>query len=516
MLNIRGKVLIISLLGFATACPTKDIKDSTPDSPSTTLAQAKLQVQPNEIDFGEKETEKTFTIKNAGEQNMKWTINKDVNWVIDFQSSGKVEGGRESQITVKIDRAKLKDGDNTGKLQVTATTDDGGQLDDGTKNVSVKAFVVPNKLPNNIRLSNNSSIAENNGANDAVGIFSTSDPNPDDVHTYTLITGGSEFEIKGDVLHSLKSFDYETKNSYAIRVQTNDGRGGIFQKDFIIRITDVVENVAPTDLALSNTSVTENAPSNTVIGTLTTTDADASDTHIYTLVAGGPEFKIGSDTLYTSKSIDYEIKNSYALKIQTDDGKGGTFQKDFTITIKDKNDGTMTYNGKTYKTVKIGSQWWLAENLNEASHTKGSSSCYNDKSGNCATYGRLYDWQAAVDIASKIPGWHLPTDLEWRALEKHLGMDDADSNREGFRNSGAVGRQLIKGIDSEFQAILGGYRPESDENFFLGLDNQDYFWTASQTSSNFAYTYLIEQGKDGVYRGRWELAYRFSVRLLKD
>ena len=128
------KVSIISLLVVLTGCP----KSSDP-----VLSKAQLAVQPTEIDFGENDTQKAFTIKNTGQQNLSWTISEDVDWVVDFQStSGKINGGGENQITVKIDRSKLKNEDNTGKIQVTATADDGGQLEGGAKDVTVKATKV--------------------------------------------------------------------------------------------------------------------------------------------------------------------------------------------------------------------------------------------------------------------------------------------------------------------------------------------------------------------------------------
>ncbi|RLC19502.1 MAG: hypothetical protein DRI57_07040, partial [Deltaproteobacteria bacterium] len=97
-------------------------------------------------------------------------------------------------------------------------------------------------------------------------------------------------------------------------------------------------NAAPTDISLGSTSVSEGKSSGTAVGTFSTTDADSGDTHTYTLTDGeggydNDSFAISGDTLETAAIFDYDVKNSYLIFVQTDDGNGGTFQKEFTITV---------------------------------------------------------------------------------------------------------------------------------------------------------------------------------------
>ena len=85
-------------------------------------------------------------------------------------------------------------------------------------------------------------------------------------------------------LKTAVSFNYEAKNSYAIRVRTTDQGGLWFEKQFTINVTDV--NEAPTDLALSVSSLAENQPSGTTIGAFSSTDPDVGNTFSYSLVPG--------------------------------------------------------------------------------------------------------------------------------------------------------------------------------------------------------------------------------------
>lgn len=105
----------------------------------------------------------------------------------------------------------------------------------------------------------------------------------------------------------------------------------------------VYANEPPTDISLSNSSVAENEPISTTVGTFSTTDPDSGDSHTYSFAIGlgdddNDSFTIVSDTLKTAETFDYETKNTYNIRVQSDDGNGGTYTKPFTITVTDVND----------------------------------------------------------------------------------------------------------------------------------------------------------------------------------
>jgi gliding motility-associated-like protein len=225
-----------------------------------------------------------------------------------------------------------------------------------------------NDAPTNITAST-SSVAENAASGTAVGTLSATDADAGDTFTYTLVSGtgdtdNASFTISGSTLSTAAVFDFETKSSYSVRVRVTDAGGLTFEKEFTISVTDV--NEAPTALALSNASVLENAASGTAVGTLAGTDADAGDTHTYTLVSGtgstdNASFTITGTTLSTAAVFNFEAKNSYSVRVRVTDAGGLSFERAFTISVTDVNEApTLTaitdrrvYNVSTSQVVNL-------------------------------------------------------------------------------------------------------------------------------------------------------------------
>jgi uncharacterized protein (TIGR02145 family) len=134
--------------------------------------------------------------------------------------------------------------------------------------------------------------------------------------------------------------------------------------------------------------------------------------------------------------------------------------------------GTFTdkRDGKTYKTVKIGKQTWMAENLNY--QTKNGSLCYDNKESNCKKYGRLYE--TGYTLKNVCPaGWHLPSSQEWKDLVLTAGGFDVAGkklkSKSGWDGDG-------NGTDEfGFSAMPGGLNLED----FMGVGTKGSWWTAS-------------------------------------
>jgi uncharacterized protein (TIGR02145 family) len=178
--------------------------------------------------------------------------------------------------------------------------------------------------------------------------------------------------------------------------------------------------------------------------------------------------------------------------------------------------GTLTdeRDGKVYKTIIIGGQTWMAENLNYQGLPAGSDTCYDNQSGNCDTYGTLYTLAAAKLAAPE--GWHLPTDDECKTLEKYMGMTQTEVDTEGTYRGTDQGTKLKDGGSSGFNLKLGGYYGGSG---FDGINFSAEFWTSTSGSSiGTAYFRHLSSGVNGnkVFRDVQPEEFRLSVRCIKD
>jgi len=220
------------------------------------------------------------------------------------------------------------------------TTDQGGLTVDKDLTIGVTNV---NETPTNITLSA-SSIAENSAIGTLIGNLSTTDPDAGNTFTYSIVPGvgnGAAFTLSGNQLKANEIFDFETKSSFSLRVRSTD-QGGLFvDKDLTINVTDVVENLTPTNITLSASTIAENQAIGTVIGNLSTTDPNAGDTFTYSIVTGvgdGDAFSISGNQLIAKESFDYETKPSYSLRVRTTDQGGLSYEKLLTIGVTNQNE----------------------------------------------------------------------------------------------------------------------------------------------------------------------------------
>ena len=265
-------------------------------------------------------------------------------------------------------------------------------------------------------------------------------------------------------------------------------------------------------------------------------------------VASSSSAKSSSSSVKSSSSITSSSSSGIVLPCKTESEDNCEYG-----ILKDSRDG------QEYKTVKIGEQWWMAQNLNYAytgvpfedgRYTSDSTSwCYANDPANCAKYGRLYTWTAAMDSVGEWStngkgcgrnktcsvasagsttlvrgicpeGWHLPSKAEWETLIVAVDgsiTEYTSSNTAGFKLKSATGWKAYSGITNEdafgFSALPAGHWL-SDEYYYEGI--LAYIWSSTEANSRRAY-YMDLYCANG-YAKLYD-DYKFigsSVRCLKD
>ena len=187
---------------------------------------------------------------------------------------------------------------------------------------------------------------------------------------------------------------------------------------------------------------------------------------------------------------------------------------------------TVTYEGQTYNTVLIGNQCWLRENINYA--TSSGSWCYDNDPSNCDIYGRLYDWNTALNVCPD--GWHLPSDDDWKILEGTVDtqypVGDPEWDEWNFRGYDAGKR--LKSIDGwapyaggDIGTDVFGFTglPGGNRNYYNGdfqsITHGGSFWTSTENDNNAIYRQLY-YASNRIKRINHNKENGHSVRCMKD
>jgi len=189
-------------------------------------------------------------------------------------------------------------------------------------------------------------------------------------------------------------------------------------------------------------------------------------------------------------------------------------------------------NGQVYTSVQIGTQCWMAENLNIGEMINGGSNmtnnsviekyCYNNDPANCESYGGLYQWNEMMEYTTTQgvqgicpSGWHIPTDGEWTTVTDLLGgasvaggkMKETGTTHWWPPNTAATN-------ESGFSSLPGGqYNGYAS---FTALGYGGYWWSSTETSSTGAWGWSMYHRSGGVYRNNWIKTNVFSARCVRD
>ena len=266
------------------------------------------------------------------------------------------------------------------------------------------------------------------------------------------------------------------------------------------------------------------------------------------------KFCSGGQTYDLCGGEEYDVTAKFCSGGKTYDlcgGSGYDVEEEHCVNGELKSCKALTYDKSThfcdardlqlYRFVTIGTQTWMAENLNYSDSTNYPSMlkrnwCYNNSLDSCAKYGRLYTWAAAMDsvktgcgygstcsVASAgsatlvrgicPKGWHLPSRTEWEALFTAVGGSSTAGPKlkslTGW-NSGGNGTDAFG-----FSALPAGFSNNGGDFYYDG-DNA-YFWSSPESNSNYAYNMYLGYKYDGAYLfNNYYKYYGFSVRCLRD
>lgn len=260
------------------------------------------------------------------------------------------------------------------------------------------------------------------------------------------------------------------------------------------------------------------------------------------------DFGDGDTSTNQSPSHTYNTTGAYTVLLSVTNAQGSDIEtKTDYITVINYGNGVTDYDGNIYKTVIIGNQEWMGENLKAITYNDGttitleedntawgnlSTEAYcwydNDSDSYSQTYGALYNWYT-VNTGKLCPsGWHVPTDAEWKELEMYLGMSQSDVDDVGSRGTNEGSKLAGNAIlwhdgdlennsefgTSGFTALPGGYRLDYGASY--GIGNHVAWWSTSEYSTANAWCRSITFYRCDVQRSCNDRVMGYSVRCVKD
>lgn len=366
---------------------------------------------------------------------------------------------------------------------------------------------------------------------------------------FSIVDGSGLFAVDektGAISVKKEGLDYEAKSEYSVKIVVENSEG----KDTAtvsIAVTDVNEKPSVTAAAFT---VAENSASGTLVGTVVADDPDTKNlafgkitlTLVDSTAGASSLFKIddsGRITVAQNADLNFERTSLYYVKVIVTDKKysdtavvsiqltdveepessssaassSSSAKSSSSVSTWTCGDSTLTRGDRTYKTVLIGEQCWTQENMNYEP-SSGKTLCYGGNEANCATYGLLYNYEAAEGACPS--GWRLPTASEYDAIAGlTLARDETIDDDAGRHLKASSGWNGENGDDNiGFTALPAG---KCDEDKYCEKVGSFGYWWSSTAVGTYAHKTLNLTGDNDGFSSSFGFANEefASVRCVK-
>lgn len=251
------------------------------------------------------------------------------------------------------------------------------------------------------------------------------------------------------------------------------------------------------------------------------------------VVTGNKTFDGDGAGMFASKITGLNAETTYFIRSYATNSAGTAYgnQYSFITRALDGKVGSLIYNGHTYKTVLIGTQEWIAENLRTTSYNDGTAiplvtdntawanlstggyCSYNNSESSDSAYGYLYNWYT-LNTGKLVPatgGWRVPTEADWERLASYVGTTKA-----GTKLKSKTGWKSNSGTDEfGFYALPGSYR-QYDGNFYPWVEYEGIWWSSTVNTSDEVWSCSMGAFYSNINSFHSNKKYGYSVRLVRD
>jgi uncharacterized protein (TIGR02145 family)/uncharacterized repeat protein (TIGR02543 family) len=454
----------------------------------------------------------TATFANANSAITTVTLSSNATIRANFQQTGVLTIDRNPIAGGTVTPASGQSHDVNTPVSITATTASGYRFVNWTVTSGTATFANVNSATTTVTLSSNATIRANF---QQIGVL-TIDRNP--------IAGGTVIPASG------QSHDVNTPISITATVTS----GYRFVNWTLVSATGTAtfanaNNAITTVTLSSNATIRANfvriftltiSSNPTVGGTFTPASGLSHDSGVVVNISATPATNYAFiNWTITSGTATFASASSANTTVTL--SSNATIRANFQQAITDQRDG------QVYRIVTIGTQTWMAENLNWAGDNGNLGACYNNSASNCNTYGRLYNWHtvmAGSPSSSSSPsgrrgicpvGWHVPSDAEWMTLVNFVSTNGTGGDA-GTRLKSTTGWSSDgNGTDNfGFSALPGGISYGGDTFHYGGRHGR--WWCATEDNASDAWYRYINWDFSNVGRYRLDKGLMSSLRCLAD